>query len=196
MSFVTGSVTELLYASTAAGATLSSFTTEAQLNTTATMGVLPHLLPDFWLPNQNQVGRGIRVEATGVLSTTGTAPTYNFLLRGGAAANISSAPILASTGTFTPAASLSSVVWKYEVNLVLSAIGAAGNNSTLRGEGVLTVGGITASAWPIWGGGSSPGTIATVDTSIAQYLNLNVACGTSNASNSVTLNQMLVWGLN
>lgn len=196
MSFLTGSVTELLYASTAAGATLSTFTTEAQLNTTATMGVQYHLPPDFWQPAPKAVGQGIKVVASGVLSTTGTAPTYNFLLRGGAAANITTNPLFASTGTFTPAISLSNVVWRWEVDLILSAIGAVGANSTLRGEGLMNVGGITASAWPVWGGGASPGTVATLDTSIANYLNFNVACGTSNASNAVTLNQLLVYGLN
>lgn len=196
MSFITGSVVELLYASTAAGATLSTFTTEAQLNTTATMGVLFHLPPDFFLPSPASVGRGIRVEATGVLGTTTTAPTFNFLLRGGAAANITTNPLLASTGTFTPAANLSAVAWKWEVNLILSAIGAAGANSTLRGEGTMTVGGSSASMVPVWGGGASPGTVATLDTTINNYFNFNVACGTSNAANTVTLNQLLVYGLN
>lgn len=196
MSFLTGSVVENIYASTAAGATLSTFTTEAQLNTTGTMGVLPHLVPDFWLPRPGDVGRAIKVVARGVLSTTSSAPTYNFILRGGAAGNITTNPLFASTGTFTPAVSLTNVAWQWEIDLVLSAIGAAGANSTLRGEGLMVVGGIAASAWPVWGGGSSPGTVATLDTSIANYLNFNVACGTSNASNAVTLNQLLVYGLN
>lgn len=196
MSFQTGSVTELLYASTASGATLSTFTTEAQLNTTATMGVQAHLPPDFWLPNQNQVGRGIRIVARGVLSTTGTGPTYQFNLRGGTSGNVSSAPILAGTAANAVAASLSSVPWEFEADLVLSAMGAAGANSTLKSMGILSVGGSTGSAWSIWGGGTSPGTVATLDTSVTNYLNLTVACGTSNASNSVTLHQFLVFGLN
>ena len=195
MSFITNTVVETLYASTTAGATLATFTTEAQLNTTATMGVLPHLPPDFWLPNQNQLGRGIRVEANGVLGSTGT-PTFTFSLRGGAAANITTAPLLAGTAALTLATTLTAVPWKFEIDLFLSVLGAAGANSTLRGQGSLRVGGITASEWALWGGGSSPGTIATVDTSITNYLNLNVACGTSNAANTVSLNSLRVFGLN
>jgi hypothetical protein len=91
---------------------------------------------------------------------------------------------------------LTAVPWKFEIDLILSALGAAGANSTLRGQGQLTVGGIAASAWAVWGGAASPGTVATVDTTIAQYLNMNVACGTSNAANTVTLNSMRVYGLN
>lgn len=195
MSFTTGTVVETLYASTAAGATLSSFTTEAQLNTTASMGVLPHLLPDFWLPNQNQLGRGIRIEATGVLGCTGT-PTMTFTVRGGAAGNITTAPLLAGTAAITLASGLTAVAWKLSIDLVLSVLGAAGANSTLRGEGTVMIGGATAAIWPIWGGGASPGTIATVDTSIANYINVNVACSANSASNTVTLNQLMIFGLN
>lgn len=195
MSFITNTVVETLYASTAAGATLSTFTTEAQLNSVGTMGVLPHLPPDFWLPSPTQVGRGIRVEANGVLGTTGT-PTLTFTLRGGAAGNITTNPLLAGTAALTLAATLTAVPWKFQIDLILSAIGAAGANSTLRGQGSLRVGGIAASEWAVWGGGSSPGTVATLDTSISNYLNLNVACGTSNAANTVTLNSLRVFGLN
>jgi hypothetical protein len=187
---------ELLYASTAAGATLSSFTTEAQLNTTATMGVQAHLPPDFWLPNQNQSGRGIRVVARGTLSTAGTAPTFTVTVRGGASGNVTTAPIFLGTQAITPAASLSTVYWEMTADCVLTAIGAAGGNSTVRAIGYLNIGGIAASIWPAWGGGASPGTVSTVDTSVTNYLNVNAACGTSNASNAISLNQLLVFGLN
>lgn len=196
MSFQTASVTELLYASTASGATLSSFTTEAQLNTTATMGVQPHLPPDFWLPNQTSVGRGIRVVARGVLGTLSSAPTYTFSLRGGTTANVSSAPLLAATAANTFANSLTAVPWEFQTDLILANIAAAGANSTIKAMGILSVGGLAASQWAIWGGGSSPGTVATLDTSVTNYLNVNVACGSSNASNTVTLHQLLVFGLN
>lgn len=195
MSFITGTVVETLYSSALAGATLATFTTEAQLNTTATMGAIPHLPPDFWLSNPGQVGRGIRVTAFGVLGSTAT-PTFTFTLRGGAAANITTNPLLAGTGALTLASTLTAVPWKFEIDLILQTLGAAGANSTLRGEGALTVGGIAASVWPLWGGGVSPGTVATVDTTITNFLNLNVACGTSNAANTVTLNQLVVSGLN
>lgn len=185
---------ELLYASTAAGATLSSFTTEALLNTTTAMGVQVHLPPDFWLPNQNQVGRGIRITARGVLSTTSSAPTYTFTVRGGAAGNVSSAPIILGTAAVTPGNSLTSAYWELSADCILSAIGAAGANSTLRSVGQLAISGTGAQA--AWGGAASPGTVATLDTSITNYINVNVACSASNASNVVTLNQLLVFGLN
>lgn len=194
MSFETGTVMELLYASTAAGATLSSFTTEALLNTTTAMGVQFHLPPDFWLPNQNQVGRGIRITARGVLSTNSSAPTYTFTVRGGAQGNVSSAPIILGTAAVTPGNSLSSAYWELSADCILSSIGAAGANSTLRSIGQLGISG--SATQPAWGGAASPGTVATLDTSITNYINVNVACSASNASNVVTLNQLLVFGLN
>lgn len=195
MSFITNTVVETLYASTAAGATLATFTTEAQMNTTATMGVQAKLLPDFFGASPGEVGRGIRIEATGVLGCTGT-PTMTLTIRGGAAANITTAPLLAGTAAMTLASGLTAVPWKLSIDLILSAIGAAGANSTLRGQGTVMIGGATAAIWPIWGGGASPGTIATVDTSIVNFLNVNAACSASNAANTITLNQLMVFGLN
>lgn len=195
MSFQTGTVTELLYASTAAGATLATFTTEAQLNTTAAMGTQAHLPPDFWLPNQMQNGRGIRIVARGVLGSTGT-PTFTFTVRAGVTGNVASTPIIAGTAALTLASGLTAVVWELQADVIMSTIAAAGANSTLRTTGTLTVGGIAASVWPVWGGAASPGTVASFDTSVTNYINVNAACGTSNASNTVTLNQLLVYGLN
>lgn len=196
MSFYTGTVVETLYSSTAAGATLSNWTTETLLNSTATMGVQASIPPNFWFPNGNQVGRGIRVTARGILSTTSSGPAYTFTLRGGATNNTGSTPILAGTASNTVAANLTNVIWEFTVDMFLQTIAAAGANSTIRSVGTLTVGGLTASAWPIWGGAASPGTVATVDTSIVNYLNLNCACSSGNASNAVTLSQLVVFGLN
>ena len=40
------------------------------------------------------------------------------------------------------------------------------------------------------------GTVATVDTSITNYINFNVACSSSSSSNTITLQQLIVLGLN
>lgn len=197
MSFVTGTVTELLYASTTPSAAKNTFTTEAQLNTTASMGVQAHLPPDFWLPNQNQLGRGIRVVARGLLGTTTSAPNYTFNLRGGAAGNITTNPLLAGTGAVAMAVSLTNAAWEWSCDLMLSAIGAAGANSTLQGQGMFFIGGVSGAPYPVVAGGTVPTTtVATLDTSITNYLNFNVASSVSNAANTITLNQLLVFGLN
>jgi len=195
MSFVSGTVTEMVYSSTSVGASLNTFTSEAQLNTTATMGVQAHLPPDFWLPNQTQVGRGIRIVARGVLSSAATAPTFTFTVRAGAAGSTTAA-IIAGTAALTAAASATNAMWELEADVILTAIGAAGTNSTVRGMGRVLSPGLSPVVGAVFGGAASPGTVATLDTSITNYINVNAACGTSSASNSISLQQLLVFGLN
>lgn len=196
MSFLTGTSCELIYASTSAGATLASFTTEAQANTTGTMGAQAKLPPDFWLPNQNSVGRGIRIVARGILASTAT-PTYTFTVRGGAAANVASTPIIAGTGALTTISGATTSIWEFEADCILKTIGATGANSTLTSVGRLFCDGIAATAnCAVYGAAASPGTVATLDTSITNYLNFNIACSASSASNTISLQQLLVFGLN
>lgn len=202
MSFLTGTNVELIYASTSVGASLNTFTTEAQLNTVATMGPQAHLPPDFWLPNQNQVGRGIKIVARGTLAAT-AAPTYTLTIRGGATANIASAPILAGTTTMATVSGATTCAWELEVDCILKTLGAAGANSTLCSVGrVFSEGLATTANNTVIGGLTTAGTlvvagtITTLDTSIVNYINVNVACGTSSASNIFALQQLLVFGLN
>ena len=194
MSFVTGTNTELLYASLGAGTAKASFTSEAQINDTAGMGVQCHLPPDFWLPNNNQPGRALRIVARGILSSTGT-PTYTFTIRSGAPGNTSSA-ILLGSAALTTGSGVSNQYWELEGDVVLTAIGAAGTNSTVRGIGRILSPGLASTISPVYGGAASPGTVSSLDTSISNYLNFNVACSALSASNSITLQQLLVFGLN
>lgn len=196
MSFYTGTSVELLYASTAPGTAKNTFTTEVQINDTAGMGVQCHLPADFWFPNKpNSIGRGIRVVARGILSTTGT-PTFTFTVRLGAAGSITAAIALGSAA-ITTGSGVTNQAWEFEGDFILEAIGAAGANSTGRGTGQMQGGGLASPFnFPLWGGAASPGTVATVDTSITNYVNFNVACSASSASNTVTLQQLLVYGLN
>jgi hypothetical protein len=194
MSFLTGTNCELLYASTATSAAKASWTTEVTCNDTATMGVQAHLPPDFWLPTPGQVGRGIRIVARGILSSTGT-PTYTFSIRGGAAGSTSTA-ILLGTAALTTGSGVTNQIWEMQGDVMLTTLGAAGTNSTVRGVGTFISPGTANKIDPAWGGGATPGTVATVDTSITNYINFNIACSASSASNTVTIQQLLVFGLN
>lgn len=194
MSFLTATNTELIYASTAGGTAKSAFTSEAQINDTTGMGAQAKLPADFWLPNKTSIGRGIRIVARGILSTTGTA-TYQFNTRFGAAGSTSTAIVLGSAAL--SAASASNNFWEFEGDIFLTALGAVGTNSTVQGIGQITGGGFNAPySYGLYGGGASPGTVATVDTSIVNFINFNVICGTNNALNTITLQQLLIFGLN
>lgn len=196
MSFLTGTNMELIYASTAAGTAKNTFTSEVQINDTAGMGVQAHLPPDFWLPNKPQsVGRGIRIVARGILSSTAT-PTYTFTVRGGSAGS-TSAGILLGSAALTTGSGVTNQLWEFQGEFILESIGAAGANSTGRGIGLLACGGLASPfSYALYGGAASPGTVATLDTSITNYINFNVACSASSASNTITLQQLLVYGLN
>lgn len=202
MSFLTGTNVEMLYASTALGVSQASFTTEQQFNTTATMGVQCHLPPDFWLANNNQAGKGIKIVARGTLAATAT-PTYTVTIRGGTSGNVASAPILAGTGAMTCVSGATTCVWTLEVDCILKTIAAAGANSTIYSYGEFNCAGIATTANNEVIGGLTtagtlvaPGTITTLDTSVTNYINVNAACSASSASNIFALKSLQVYGLN
>ncbi len=202
MSFYTGTGMELLYCSNHAAATLAftSSGTEAQVNTTALFGVQPHLPADFWLPNRNQVGRGIRIVARGTLNEV-TTPTCTITIRGGTAGNVSSAPILLGSETITIGGAGGGFDFYLCGDVILTAIGAAGANSTVMGRGTIqsinywNATGSTV-AVGLYGGALVTAPTDTIDTSIVNYINFNAAFGAASASNSVVLKQLLVFGLN
>ena len=197
MSFITGTNTELIYASASSGTAKNTFTTEVGINDTAGMGVQASLPANFWQPGKGDVGRGIFIRASGIVSSTVT-PTYTFTTRLGAVASITG-PIVLGSAALTTASGIANVPWWFEGWVVLEAQ-AAGAASTSRGVGTLLTDGYSAAtttrSFPLWGGAASPGTVATVDTTIANFINFNVACSASSASNTITLHQLLVFGLN
>lgn len=204
MSFLTGTSMELIYASQGVGINKNTFTSEVTINDTATMGVGCHLPPDFWLPSKGQNGRGIKIVGRGIMGITTGAPTWTLTVRFGATAGATTgAIVLGSAAATSGASALSNQIFTFEGDIILESIGAAGANSTVRGVGLwicpLFAAQSTGAALGmigLWGGAATPGTVATVDTSVTNFINVNITCGTSNASNTITLQQLLVYGLN
>lgn len=193
MSYLTGSGQELIYNNIVAGAAQASFTAERALFDVATVGPRPVLPANFWLPGQE--GRAIQIRATGILSSTAT-PTYTFTVRLGANASTTAAIILGSAA-LTTGSGVTNQYWEFMGVVTLTADGDAGANSTFRGSGMLHCGGLASPfAYPMWGGAASPGTVATGDLSIANYINMNITCSASSASNTITGHTLQVWGLN
>lgn len=190
-----GSLTELLYANTASGTAKASFTSEVQINDTTGMGAQAKLPADFWTPSPTSVGRAIKIIARGVLSSTGT-PTYTFTIRSGAAGATTTAILLGSS-TLTTASGASNQTWELEGDVVLSALGAAGTNSSVRGVGHI----ISAGLNPVVAGCGANASLTTpvattVDTSITNFINFNVTCSANSGSNTITLQQLLIFALN
>jgi hypothetical protein len=209
MSFLTGTNTELIYASTAAFTQVvySSVATETCLNPgSATNGPQAHLPPDFWLPNLNAVGRGIKILARGIFQVvSATTPTITFNIRGagtGSTPNVSTTPVLVGSAALTASSGTTTGFFRLEADIILKTIAGAGGNSTFTGvgeiisQGFSAVSATTVTASPLYGASATPGTVATVDTSITNYINVNAAFSATGATNEITLQQLLVFGLN
>lgn len=193
MPYIPG-VGGLLYSSLTAGTAKASFTTEVAINDTAGMGPVATVPAEFWMPNEG-IGKVLQVVARGILSSTGT-PTYTFSLRIGAAASIT-AVIALGSAALTTGSGVTNQVWEFQGEFVVTALGAAGANSSIRGTGLFQSAGIASPfVAPLYGGAASPGTAATLDHSIQNYFNMNCACSASSASNSVTLQSLRIIALN
>jgi hypothetical protein len=193
--------TELLYASTAAGTAKDTFTSEVRINDVAGMGVQVAIPARFWQANQSPSGisRGIRIVARGIVSSTGT-PSYTFTIRGGAA-GATSGSILLGSAALPTASGISNAPWTLEGDIILEALSASGGaGATIRGIGTLLTDGYSAATttrmYPLFGGAASPGTSNTFNPDIVNFINFNITCSASSGSNTITLQQLLVYGLN
>lgn len=196
-SFLTGTSAEVIYSNVSAGAAINTFTTEVNMNATASMGPLPILPPFFFMPSGSN-GKVVRVIARGILSTTGS-PTFTFSCRGGAALNVSTTPQIAASVAVTAGATQTNSIWEAEWDTQLTVLGAAGaGNSTIRSLGIWTIqlSATTSVSAPLFGAAASPGTVATLDIGATNNFNVNAACGTSSVSNAITLLQLIIMGLN
>lgn len=195
MSFLTGTNVELIYQNVTSGTAKASFTSEVPINDTAGMGAQAQLPPRFWVPFYGE-DRSLKVFARGILSSTGT-PTYTFTLRLGAAGSTSAAIVLGSAA-ITTASSITNKAFEFEGDIVMRTLGADGANSTVEGAGMISspAGFASPFQFELWGGATQPGTVATVDASITNFLNFNVTCSASSASNSITLLELKVYGEN
>lgn len=194
MSFITGTCAELIYQNTTPGTARNTFTAEGLINDVAGMGPQACLPPYFFQPS-GSIARALLIKAAGILSTT-SGPTFTWTVRLGASGT--SAPIILGSGALTGATTITNKLWYAEGLVYLKTPGGAGANSTMVGIGEIWSN--TGLASPFggewWGGAAQPGTIATVDISITNYLSFNVACGTSNAANAIQLLSLSVFGLN
>jgi hypothetical protein len=192
VTYLTNNQGELIYASPSSGTAKGTFTTEIAINDVAGMGVRAHIPPDFWRNDGDGKLRTIEVIARGVLSTTAT-PTYTFNVRLGVLDSITSV-IALGTAALTSTSGASNQVWEFNGHFNLRTFGTTAATATGHGMGLFSSSGTANKVDPIWGGGASPGTFSTLDTTIANYFNFNVTCSASSGSNTLTLIQLLVIG--
>lgn len=192
-SFLTGTNTELLYASVVAATSLSTFTTEDNLQKT-----LPHvIIPAGFFSNAVATGRSLLVRARGRLGTTGT-PTFTFTSRFLTSTTWSAAGVGVSTAAITAGSGVTLAPWLLELDVTCRSVGAGGAANTV----LLMLGHIQAGTAFAAGGGiytipaANTAFTGSIDHAATQYFYLSAACGTSNASNLVTLEMLKVFGEN
>ena len=192
----TSTVSEVLYASSIAGAALVSFTSEAMLYA-ATQ-------PEAWLPAgffdpTYGTNKAIRITARGIYSTTVT-PTFTIGLRIGAA-GVVTGQILGSSLAVTAQSSVTNLVWELECDITgeVPVLASAHNQAVLLCLGMLS--GVStgsngfSNASAI--GTQTPTTALTLTAAdAANYLVPSATCGTLSASNKWQMLHMLVFGLN
>ena len=152
MSNQSGIYLDLLYSSIATGTAKASFTSEFKINDTAGMGPTALILPEYWMPNSG-IGRGFRIVARGILSSTGT-PTYTFTCRLGSEGSTTAAIVLGSAA-LTTGSGVTNQPWEFEGDVILRTLGATGANSTVQGIGMLKSPGLATSLAALWGGAAS-----------------------------------------
>jgi hypothetical protein len=197
MSGYTGTWKELLYQSGAGlGTPKNTFLAEVQINDTAGMPGQPYIPKGFWLPG-GPANRGIGIKAMGVVSSTGT-PTFTLLCRLGTQGSTTAAAILQSAA-MTTVTGAAGGAWEFEGEFFLTSLGASGAASSGRGQGWLKCGANAFASpfnYPLYGGGSSPGSLSNLDTTIDNFVNFNSICSVSNLANQIQLQHLEVWGLN
>jgi hypothetical protein len=192
VSTVTNTFHELLYVSVATGTQLNTFTTEDQLQKT-----LPHVkLPAGFFEGAGLPGKSLKVKALLRVGTTAT-PTFTYSVRLLTSTTWSAAGVVWSSAAITHGTVTLAPV-ELEFDLTCSIVGAGGAaNSTVRGIGSVRAGTAFAAGGGVFSiPAANTAFTNVIDTSIAQYLYLSVACGTSSASNLAQLELLKVYGEN
>jgi hypothetical protein len=193
---LSGTYQELAYFNLASFTAKASFTSEVSINDVAGGGAVAELPPYFFGNTPYGVGKALRIVARGLLSTTGT-PTFTPTIRLGTKGSTTGPIILGSPAAITTGSGITTKLFEIEGDAIMRAIGDVGAASTMQGLGQFRCSGVASPfVYDMFGGAASPGTVATVDTSITNYINVNFACSASSASNIVQLLQLQVWLLN
>lgn len=195
-SFLSGTVTEVIFQTVADYTAIASFTTELSLLS----GARQPSFPAGFFDNQNKPGKGIRIFARGVLGVTGT-PTYTFQVRLGSTAGPTfiTGTSVGVSAAITTQSGVTNVYWELGMDLICTVPGIGTGNCTLSGAGLVSSPAGFASPFVYPLEPTTPNTAtwtSTIDDSVTQYLNLTVTSSASSASNTLTMKQLLVYGLN
>jgi len=196
-SFLTGTVSELIFANRSDFTALASFTSEASL--IAGTNQQP-VIPALFFNDLKGFGRTISIVARGVLSSTST-PTYTFQFRLGTTAGSTflSGTSIGVSAAITTGSSITNKWWEARLDLSCYTPGIGTGNTTLSGSGFVRSPSGFASPFTFPMLPTTPDTAtwtSVIDAALTQHLNFSVTCSSSSASNTIQCKQLYVHGLN
>lgn len=191
MSFTTGLQCELPFAEFTAGSALTNTTTATCISPRGNTTPLPYLQPAFFHPSYG-ANKKLRVVARGIISTAASSPgTLTLAVYFATTDTATLGTSVAATGALTPPTSLSSAIWEFDATITCGAPGPVPNLYAMGRFSILP----TAAAGSDYGvGGTSA--VTSLSTEAAYYLQLAATWGSASASNSITMYDSEVWGLN
>lgn len=191
MSFLTGRQAELIFAGLTAGTALSNTTTATCISPRGNTTPLPYLPPGFFSAAYGQ-NQKLKIVARGVISTAASSPgtlTLAAYLATTDTATLGTS--VCASGAFTPATSLSNAI--FEIDLTVTC-GAPGPVPNLYGFGKAMINPAAADGAEY--GMGSVTAVTSLSTEAAYYVQIGATWGTASASNSITMYDTEIWGLN
>lgn len=193
MSFFTGTNTELLYA-LSSSITKNTYTTQAAYTGVLGTNTVCSIPPGFFAnDNPNPVGRVLVLEIWGTIANTAAATFANALnvnpTAGSATGNI------VVNAAYTPTAAVTAPWYLFArmtCTAFLTSTFTLQVNGVVRYESVATGGAPTTTAQE----SGFQGTFSGLDPRVQQYVEGFGTWSASSASNTTTVQQMHLWGLN
>lgn len=191
MSFLTATQPELIFAGFTAGSALSNSTTATCISARGNTTPLPYLPPGFFSAAYG-ANRKLRIVARGIVSTAASSPGTLTLAAYFATTDTGTlGTSVAASGAFTPATSLSSAIFEFDATITCAAPGPTPNLYAMGHASLLPV----AAAGSDYGVGATSA-VTALSTEAAYYVQIAATWGSASASNSITMYDTEIWGLN
>jgi hypothetical protein len=191
MSWTTGTQAECLGSSDANG---SAYASSASATSVSPASGAAFLQSNFWLPSYGSNKR-LLVKAYGVLSTTGTPNLTIGITANTGQGTYNSGGILATTPVTAQASGVTNVEWDLECMITNVTTGASGTFLAM-GRVLVYTASTTIQSMRLSSSAANPNTAATLSTQAAYYIEQFATWGTSSASNSLTVYDYSVYGVN
>lgn len=184
---------ELLYTLTSA-VTKNTYTTEAAFSGVAGTNTVCSLLAGYFLgDNPNPVGRSLKLKAMGTIANTAAATfAVNLGLDTAPGTKANSTTVYAATA---PTAAVTAL-WDLEAEYTCTAFATSTMSLQVNGHWTQSA---TASGAALGSAGlrsDFQGSLTGIDPRVQLYFELFGTWSASSASNTTTLQQMFLWGLN